>query len=414
MLAAVQQYGVDDDDDVYTDAADTDGETFPWSLTMWAFPTMDSTGTAQSETNAQLGRTIEALVKELSQSSGVHSSLPDLVNISAILRPIPADVGQAVRDNGLEEQGKLAETLKQLTNGPLIVAGAGNTTPSGCSSGSVEGCNVIATELDRLDTDANALIVAGSDPGGDGDTGDDGPHDITVDGDEVDLVAPGEMYVLDYDADGPVDPSSDFSVAPGTSYSAPIVAGAAALARAMGLTPSASSMELDMQDVRTSILSRALDVSTEWGAQRRRLDLVGLVIDSLGWGGALDTAMRVHAVDADDTYPALYAQEVDPSTHNFVGTSADSVSLVDYCLDPGAVEVDPMGDLVYVLCAPSGETGSLLMFHASTLDYLDQIDLAGQVASSTDITVTEDGLVAVASKVIAESGNYVVMEYWDP
>jgi hypothetical protein len=42
--------------------------------------------------------------------------------------------------------------------------------------------------------------------------------------------------------------------------------------------------------------------------------------------------------------------------------------------------------------------------------WLDEVDLLGEVETSTDIAVTQDGLVAVASK----SGTDAVIEYWDP
>jgi len=400
ILGCTQQYGVDDDGDSSMDTSDSDGEAFPFQMHVWEYTPSYSSG-GDGSTNFDLLSTLSHIGN--CPSAGTCTR-PDIVNLSR-QQPVPPG---GITDALLVDANYASGVFGQFPADTLLVASAGNN-PDGYATPTIAQHNLLAQWVSNWAP--SSLIVAGSDPR---ESAGDQPFD-TLSGPEVDLAAPSYAGVVPIDNGHPI-PGPVYGWATGTSISAPLVSSAVALVYAIGGTPSGSSTPMTVADAATEVTSQAIPITmdstiySDWGGPMIRLDLFGAVLDTMAMTGALDTAVRVFA-DDDNSASAtatLYSEEVDPADGTFDASTLHSVSLTDEgCTEAGDVEVDPRGDMVYVLC--TGDPGSVYAYTTQNLDYVGKAELTGAVDLTTEMVVTVDSVVLVPSV----SGSDEVVDLWD-
>jgi hypothetical protein len=130
-----------------------------------------------------------------------------------------------------------------------------------------------------------------------------------------------------------------------------------------------------------------------------RVDVAAAVLRAVG---PPDPNLYVYSLDYDpDTGepPVLWSAVVDPSTGEpDMAHERHSRNLGDDgCVDGVDVEVDPRGDVVYVLCSDGGTGIDLFAYRAGTLDYVGASAVRDLVWGTgvDEMVVTPDGIIHV-------------------
>lgn len=381
ILAGVDQLGLDDHGDGKLDGNDAEGERFQYELHVMN----GAPGTIDPPTwgFGAMYVAVKALV-----SSALR---PDILNFSFAMEKLPT---------GAEISWD--QMIAGIPPTSLVVIGSGN---AGVGPGlpTLANRNVLALEL--RNSDIATIITASSDPGGATSANDEAKLN-TVSGPEVDIAAPGRIWALKDPK--PVGLPSTWDYREGASFAAPQVTAAAALVLAVADAPSGSGYDMTPADARAIVLEHSVPITDAgWGEPMKRLDIFGAVLAAAEMVDAVDKDVRVYGLDYDSQ--TLYSQVVNPQTGVFEGTAADSASLSAECSKPSRMEMDPRGDLLYVLCADS--PASILVVHPLSLAVLAELELAGTVKTTgTEIAVTPEGYVVASTAV----GSTAVTEAWDP
>ena len=210
------------------------------------------------------------------------------------------------------------------------------------------------------------------------------------------IVAPGEDVPV-IDVRGPL-----FSTDYGTSFAAPFVSSAAALA--LYLVP-----ELTPQEVVSLLQQTGDDVSALWSAPLRRLNARNLLRStSRLHGNPAPTGGLTYAYTADEDSHELSAVLLDPAFGQpWLPHEVSEASLAG-CTSPVDVVASPDGSRIYVLCEGSM---SLAILDADSLEVVREADLPAGYDLGSGGRMAIDGEETVA--VPMQDGSQVLLALYE-
>jgi len=385
ILSGLQQWGVDDDIDGEVDEA---GESIGYNVNLFGIYSVNG-GTSDDCTMNSFALTTAF------DFMAARKWQPDVLSLSLSFEPV--GTGQISDD-----------AAANMSSAVLAVVAAGNTDAPGVTAYR----NGLAEQVDRV---LSGLVVGSTNPNPSATTadtravwpGDSGTKYSARSGPgrEIDVVAPAR--VMSVKATSPT--VATFGLTLGTSNSAAMVSGVAAMLKAADPT-------LDAHDLANIIQGTATPISNLWlpPEEMVRLDATAALAFVLGRAGALDQNVRVYAADYSNS--RIWFQSYDLATRQFDGT-ASAFDATGVC-QPVDVAVDPRGDLIYALCRNGSSPASLLVLAHGVIGELAKVDqyvLPGAVDLSTELVTTPEGYIVVATDASSGGGaaSYTVLDSFD-
>lgn len=369
ILASLDQFNIDDDGD---GTIDDDGESTEFGITVY-----NAVGEASDD-----GRPV------------MYSMwLPDVIEklASALPSNVVVDFQVQLQRPGWDSfsywNSAFSTAMLNLCRDRILIFPAGN-------EGSSEPRQNFIAEVAQQQCPSNVLIVGATHAGGNG-SGDDEHASFTAPGESnygthVHLLAPGDGMIIPYAHRGMMGGITyGYAAGGGTSVSAPLVASAAALARALTDASTVSgAMIVSYLEAYSDDVSAVYTQTSE----PARLNLHRLLSHLLPTSSdpAQYRPPSVYAVDYDDQ--VLIAQEIDDVETGSLPGSAVTVDISAECSNPVDVEVHPLGDVVYVLCKGNNVIAA---YDTTNLELIDTLPLDGTVNAYGQMTIAADGLLYV-------------------
>lgn len=386
ILGGFQLFGVDDDGDASIDEDYESVERTGVMLNAW--------GTSGSSS------AVPSLSAFLGAMKAVASD-SDLDGVPVVLSAGFTQWQYIV--NQYKSYGALKDAARDLCAGRIVVVAAGNGQ---CGADGGDDKNFLAEVL--IDECPDTTIVVGGTIAGSDDSDTDEWFFRTHYGSNVNLLAPATAYRVATVVNSNSWTAGRYeSRVMGTSFGTPLVGAAVSLSQAI-IGDGVISDSLLV----STIINAADDISDAYTAttgSTQRLNLHRTVEWALGQAGASPTAYQAPRLFAVDySKHKLFSQEVDPSDGTTPsGTSVESATTSDDgCTSPADVELHPLGDVAYVLCAGSGEIAA---YTADDLSYIDSVSLTGSVNSYAEMAISPDGILRVATI----SGGSAIVESFD-
>lgn len=378
VLAGLQQNGVDDNGDSTVDEA---AEALPYGVDV--FDTHEFSGTVAANKQVLPGA-VKGALHHLSRPS---NGPPRIVNMS---------LGLGV-SNIIGATAGLDSFLRPYGANTLFVLSAGNLPPGTPGPGpSANQFNAYVGALHQAKV--ATLVVSGSNPS-DGVSTDKrliGPRSGPG---SVHIAAPAEVWTTD-------SASTGYQRMLGTSFSAPLVSGVAAMLMSVDSAISA-------WDVRGILLRSATDLTGRWESTEHmvRLDAAAALASLLGEEEYLDRTMKVYVTDTTTDY--LWEQSYDATLLQFEGSASSFDAGAEGC-SVGDVEVDPYGDLVYLLCADS-PAKLLVLAHDATgaLTVSGSYTFTNDASSYSEMVISPEGYLLVPTFDSAGAEYLTVIDTFD-